>query len=219
MRIVIFFGILVLFAWSFSLTSCQSSGPSTFCDTTCNNDTLLFTIDHPDKPFVSIGIKNCMPDTITWSHNQLPANRKLVFSDLVGKEVYINKNFIKYYIKDTSYVWLLFNECLNGQGFLVKIPFNKSGDILRKNSALNSIDPKFYVDENLAAYTDRGNIIVEDMITGKKATMTFGLKIENMEYNDIHKTVDSVNITPTHVWAKVNIDNEWVVKEGNITLK
>jgi len=221
MRIGIVIALLavVLVTSSVSFTACNSSGPATFCDTACNNDTLRFSIDHPDKPFVSIGMKNCLPDTITWSHNRLATKRKLVFSDLTGKEVHINKNFIRYYIKDTSYVWITFNDCISGQGFLVKIPFNKTGNIFRKNSGLNSLDPKFSVSENLAVYTDKGNILVEDMTTGKKATMTFGRKIEEMDYIDIHETIDSINVTPDQVWVKLKIDNEWQVKEKKITLQ
>jgi hypothetical protein len=218
MRIILAALFIVVIALSFSMTACKSSGPATFCDTTCNNDTLRFSIDHPDKPFVAIGMKNCMPDTITWSHNRLPAKRKLVFSDLTGKEVHINKNFIHYYIKDTSYVWMAFNDCITAQGFLIKIPFNKTGNIFRKNSAFNSTDPKYAVAENLAAYTDKGNIFVEDMATGKKATMTLGRMVE-MDYTNIHETIDSVNVSADRVWVKVKIDNEWQTMEKKITLQ
>ncbi|MEI9808699.1 MAG: hypothetical protein WDO16_13030 [Bacteroidota bacterium] len=219
MRIVLSLMFLVLVALSISFTACNSSGPATFCDTTCNSDTIRFSIEHPDKPFVAIGMKNCMPDTITWSHNQLTAKRKLVFSDLTGKEVHINKNFIRFYIKDTSYVWITFNDCINGQGFIIRIPFNKKGDIFRKNGALTSFDPKFSVAENLTAYTDRGNIVVEDMTTGKKGLMTFGRKVETIDYDKIHESIDSVNVTADRVWVKIKIDNEWQVLENKITLK
>lgn len=219
MRIIFALMSIVLVASVVSFTACSSSGPATFCDTTCNNETLGFSIDHPDSPFVSIGMKNCMPDTVTWSHDGLSSKRKLVFTDLTAKEVRINKNFVRYYIKDTSYVWLTFNDCISGQGFLVKIPFNKTGTIFRKNSGLNSLDPKFSVAENLVAYTDKGNIFVEDMTTGKKATMTFGRKIEDMEYVKIHDSIDTLNVTPERVWVKYKIDNEWQTMEKKITLQ
>ncbi|MBL7743802.1 MAG: hypothetical protein JNN00_10050 [Chitinophagaceae bacterium] len=219
MRTAIAFVLVILFGAAFSFTACKSSGPATFCDTTCNNDTLRFSVDHPDHPFISIGMKNCLPDTITWSHDKLPAKRKLIFTDLTAKEVRINKNFLRYYIKDTSYVWLTFNDCISGQGFMVKIPFSKSGNILRKNSALNGMDPKFFVSENLAAYTDKGNIFVEDMATGKKGMMTFGKKLEEMDYTNIHETLDSVNITADRVWVKYKFENEWQTMEKKITLE
>ncbi|MBC7874763.1 MAG: hypothetical protein H7Y01_12245 [Ferruginibacter sp.] len=217
MRIIVFILLVVVAASSTTLTSC-SSGPATFCDTACNNDTLRYTLDHPDKPFVAIGIKNCLPDTITWSHNRLIAKRKLTFSSLTGEDVHLNKNFIRHYIKDTSYAWLIFNDCVKGQGYLVKIPFNKTDNIFRKNSAFNSLDPKFSVAENLVAYTDKGNMFIEEMSTGKKAIMTFGQQID-IDYNDMHDKVDSVNVTSEKAWAKVKIDNEWKVIEQKITLK
>lgn len=126
---------------------------------------------------------------------------------------------MRYHFKDTSYVWLLFNDCITQQGFMVKLPYNKVSTISRKNSALNSIDPKFSVAENLVVYTDKGNLFIEDMETGQKAIMTFGQQVNGMEYADIHETIDSINVTRTHAWAKVKIDNEWVVKEKNIELK
>jgi hypothetical protein len=218
MRITFAFLVVIIFALSISFSACKSASP-TFCDTTCNGDTVRYSLDHPDKPFVTIGLKNCMPDTITWSHNQLPAKRKLIFSDLTGKDVHINKDFIHFYIKDTSYVWITFNDCINGQGFLIKIPFNKTGSIFRKNSGLNALDPKFSVADNLVAYTDRGNIFVEDVTTGQKATMTFGKKVEEIDYNKIHESIDSINVTRDHVWVKIKIDNDWTIKEGKITLK
>ena len=217
MRLVFALMLVVIIAFSVPFTACKSS-VQTFCDTTCNSDTLHFTIEHPDKPYVAIGMKNCKPDTITWSHDGLDSKRKMVFSDLIGKEVLINKNYIRYYIKDTSYVWLVFNECINGQGYLLKIPFNKTGNIFRKNSAFNSLDPKFSVAENLTAYTDKGNIFVEDMVTGKKATMTLGRPVE-MDYTKIHDVIDSVNVTVDRVWVKVKIDNDWQTMEKKITLK
>lgn len=217
MRIVVLLMLVVLIASSSSITSC-SSGAANFCDTACNNDTLRFSIDHPDKPFVSIGMKDCKPDTIIWSHRLLPANRKLVFTDLTGKEVHINKSHFRHFIKDTSYAWLIFNDCITGQGYLVKIPFNKTGTIFRKNSAFNSLDPRYTIAENLVAYTDKGNMFIEDITTGKKATMTFGQPID-IDYNNMHDKVDSVNVTPEKARARVKIDNEWTVIEKDITLK
>jgi hypothetical protein len=55
----------------------------------------------------------------------------------------------------------------------------------------------------LVAYTDKGNIFVEDMATGKKAMMTFGRMLADLDYDAMHEFIDSVNITPTHIWAKI----------------
>jgi hypothetical protein len=217
MRILIVLSFFILFAGSFSFTACKS-GPATFCDTTCTTDTFRFSIEHPDKPFVTIGVKNCMPDTITWSNDRMDAKRKFIFSNLMGAEIHLNKNYIRSFIKDTSYAWLVFNDCINGQGYIVKIPFNKTSNIFRKNSAFNSFDPKFSVADNLVAYTDKGNVFTEDMATGKKASMTFGQQID-IDYKNIHDKVDSITVTPDKIRARVKIDNEWKIIEKKISLE
>lgn len=219
MRIAIIFVFVILFAWAFSFTACKSSGPATFCDTACSSEPINFSINHPDSPYIAINMKDCLPDTVTWSHHGLSEKRKIMFTGLTGKEVRINKNFIRFHIKDTSYVWMAFNDCITGQGFVVKIPFNKSGGLLRNNGAFNSFDRKFSIPDNLIAYTDRGNIFVEDITTGKKGMMTFGKKIEEIDYANIHETIDSVNVTADRVWVKIKIENEWQTIEKKITLQ
>jgi hypothetical protein len=217
MKVLFISAVALVLAFSFG--ACGGGSAPTFCDTTCNNDTIRFTANNVDKSFVAISMKDCQPDSITWGHGQLSTNRKMMFADLVGKETRINKNFVRAHINDTSNVWVIFNDCITGQGFITKVPFNKTDNIFRKNSAFNSTDPKFHVDESLVAYTDKGNVFVEDMATGKKATVTFGKMVETFDYTDMHATVDSVNITPTKVWVKIKIDNEWTVVEKEIELK
>lgn len=218
MRIAILLAAIVLFGWAFSFTACKSSAP-TFCDTTCISEPLSFSIQHPDSPYITINMENCLPDTVTWSHNRLPEKRKILFSGLAGKEVRLNKDFLNVYIKDTSYVWMTFNDCVSGQGFLVKIPFNKSGSILRKNSAFNPFDKRFSIAENLTAYTDKGNIFVEDMVTGKKSMMTFGRKVDDIDYTNIHESIDSVVVTPDYIRVRIKIDNEWRVIDRTVSLQ
>ncbi len=138
--------------------------------------------------------------------------------DLVGAPVKLNKDNVSCFIKDTSYAWLAFNNCSTGRGYLLKIPYNKKDGLGMKTSALNKFDPKFSVAEGLVAYSDRGNLFVEDMATGKTAMMTFGSRME-IDYDAIHETIDSVNITPTRIWAKVKAGNEWKTFEKNIELK
>ncbi len=219
MRILVIPVIAVVLAWSFS--ACQSSSkPPVFCDTTCKNDTIRFTASHPDHPSIYISfVNNCNPDSIAWGHDRLATNRKMKLSGLTEEEVKINKSHIRTYFKDTSYVWVLFNDCTNGQGYIFKLPYDKETPIFRRNSAFNSLDPKFAVAENIAAWTDRGNVLVEDMTTGKQVSMTFGQYIDALDYNAIHETVDSVNITPTRIWVKVKIDGKWEEKEKKITLE
>lgn len=145
-------------------------------------------------------------------------NRKMGLPDLVGTEVRLNKEYISCFIKDTSYAWVLFNDCSNGRGYSLKIPYNKKENIGRKSSALNKFDPKFDVADGLVAYTDRGNLFVEDMATGKTAMMTFGAKVD-IDYDAIHETVDSINVTSTRTWARVKLGKEWKTFEKNIELK
>ena len=85
-------------------------------------------------------------------------------------------------------------------------------------SALNRFDPKFSVAEGLVAYTDGGNLFVENMATGSDTSMTFREQLD-IDYNTIHTTIDSVNITPSRMWAKVKIKDDWKVFERKIQLK
>src|SRR5437868_2381430 len=179
-----------------TLASCKSSSGRTFCDTVCLKDTIKFTLDqHPLKPSVYISPKDCMPDTISWSYEGMGVSRKLDLAGLVGGSVHLNKDFIRCVFNDTSYAYVLFNNCDGGRGYYLKIPFDKTRTIGRSNRAINNFDPKFSVASDLMSYIDPGNIFVEDMKTGKKAMMTFGRDIPP-DYVNIHKTIDSVNITP-----------------------
>jgi hypothetical protein len=220
MRLLIIpFAVLIMMAWTFSSCKSSPSGPPTFCDTSCLKDSIKFTKEeHPLKPYVFISAANCVADTITWSFIDMGINRKMGLSDLVGTEVKLNKDNVSCFIKDTSYAWVLFNDCSNGRGYSLKIPFNKKDNLGRKSSAINKFDPKFSVAEGIVAYSDRGNLFVEDMATGKTAMMTFGAKLD-IDYDAIHETIDSVNVTPTHLWAKVKLGNEWKTFEKDITLK
>ena len=70
----------------------------------------------------------------------------------------------------------------------------------------------------MVAYTDRGNIYVEETKSGKKAMMTFG-KALDIDYDAIHEYIDSVNVSPERIWVKVKIENEWKELEKKITLE
>ena len=192
----------------------------TFCDTACQKDTIKFIKeDHQLRPYLYISAANCLPDSVIWSYRGLGTNRKLSFSDFGGHKFKLDKSYMSCYFNDTSYAWLLYNDCSNGRGYFAKIPFNKKFNISRKSSAINKFDPKFAVADGLVVYTDRGNIFVEDMATGKKAMMTFGKMISDLDYDAMHEFVDSVNITPTRIWSKVLIDKEWKTVEKNIILQ
>jgi hypothetical protein len=217
---LIFATVSFVIAIAFAFGSCKSSsGPASFCDTACMKDTIKFTDDsHPLKPYVYISSRNCNADSVIWSYDGMGVNRKLDLTDLLGSSMRLDKKYMRCTFKDTSYVWLLFNNCSNGRGYFLKIPFSKKANISPKASAINSIDPKFSVAEGLAAYTDRGNIFIEEMATGKKAMMTFGEDI-GPDYDAIHETIDSVNITPTRAWARIKTKDGWKEREKKIELQ
>jgi hypothetical protein len=181
-------------------------------------DTLKFSGEDKMKPYVYISAKDCQADTLLWSFTGMEVNRKVGLSDFLNTKVYLNKDYVRCFFKDAAYAWLLFNDCSNGRGYSLKLPFNKTDDIGRKSSNINSLDKKFSIADNMVAYTDRGNIFVEDMATGKKAMMTFGQNLD-IDYDAIHDYIDSVNITNTRIWVKVMIDKKWKELEKNITLE
>jgi hypothetical protein len=219
MRILIVPAIAMVIVFASVLSACKSSsGPKTFCDTACMKDTLKFTGEFKLKPYVYISAMNCMADTLIWSYSGMGVNRKLGLSDFLDAVVHLNKDYVRCFIKDTSYAWLLFNDCSNGRGYSLKLPFNKKDIIGRKSSNINSIDPKFSVANNMIAYTDKGNIYVEDMTTGKKAMMTFG-KALDIHYDALHEYIDTVNVTDSRIWVKVKIDDKWTELEKKITLE
>ena len=204
------------------MISCNNkSGNTAFdaCDTACQKDTLKFTKeDHELKPYVFISASNCLPDSIIWSYSGMGINRKLGFDDIAGTKFKIDKKNISCFFFDTSFVWLIFNNCENGRGYFAKIPFDKKQNISRRGSAINSFYPKYSVAEGIVAYTDRGNIFVEDMATGKKAMMTFGEMVD-MDYDAMYEVIDSVNITSTRIWAKVMLNKDEKIFEKTITLE
>jgi len=216
MKILLLPAIAIVLAYSFG--ACKSSSPGTFCDTTCLKDTIKFSSNYKLKPYVYISARNCMADTLLWSYNGMGVNRKAGLADFLNTIVTLNKDYIRCYIKDTAYAWLLFNNCSNGRGYSLKLPFNKTSTIGRKSSNINNLDKKFAIADNMVAYTDRGNIYVEDMKSGKKAMMTFG-KALDIDYDAIHEFIDSVNVTSSRIWVKVKVDKEWKELEKNITLE
>ena len=219
MRLVFISFFAMLLAWGFGSCKSSPSAPPVFCDTSCLKDSIKFIKEeHPLKPYVYISARNCVADTITWSYIDMGINRKMGLPDLVGTQVRLNKDHISCFIKDTSYAWVLFNDCSNGRGYSLKIPFNKKANIGRKSSAFNKFDPKFTIADGIVAYSDRGNLFIEEMATGKTAMMTFGAKVD-IDYDAIHETVDSVSVTPTHMWARVKLGKKWETFQKTIELK
>ena len=195
----------------------NSSTGQTFCDTTCKSDSFNFKSDDRFGSSVSISVENCKPDSIAWTHGRMETSRMVPLQDLTNQEVRLNNSAISCVIKDTSHAWLTFNDCITGRGYLFKLPFNKSTNITKISGALNRFDPKFVVDDNLRAYTDRGSLFVININTGKDAVMTFK-EAYDIDFNKIHDVVDSVNITPKRIFAKLLKEGKEVPFEKAIDL-
>ncbi|MCR6720861.1 MAG: hypothetical protein NVV59_11335 [Chitinophagaceae bacterium] len=218
MRIFLFMIAAASTAWIFS--SCNSaSGPALFCDTVCVNDTIKYrNNDHPLTPFVYISAANCGPDSIGRGYEGANT-RKLAFKSLIDNpNVKINPSKVAAFAGDTSYAFIMLNDCVTGRGYTIKLPFAPNGSVTVLGSAINNLDPKFSVEEGLAAHSDRGNILVEDMTNGKTAMMTFGQIVE-IDYDKVHNFVDSVNITRDRIWARVKLGKEWKELEKKVTFK
>ncbi len=217
MRILIIAITVALTTQFFS--ACKSSTkPESLCDNPCLKDTLKFSGEHFLKPYVYISAKDCLADSIIWSYESMGVNRKTGISYLLGASVKLNKNMVRCLIKDTAWAWVLFNDCSTGRGFQLKLPYSKNQNFSLKSSGINNLDPKFSVEDHLVANTDRGNIFVEDMVTGKKAMMTFGERLD-IDYDAIHEFIDSVNVTPARIWVKVKLAGGWKELEKSIRLE
>ena len=216
MKLAILSSCVLMLAFSIGGCNASSNAPKLLCDTTCLKDTIKFSGDHLLKPYVYITVNNCQADSLIWSYDGTTTNRKTKFDYSAAK---MNKNFVRCLFKDANFAYILFNDCVTGRGFQIKLPYDKKESFVMKTSGINNIDPKFSVADNLIAYTDRGNIFVEDINTGKKALMTFGEKLE-IDYDAIHEYIDSVNITNSRIWVKVKVKEGWKeLEKKNVTFE
>ncbi|HNJ26366.1 MAG TPA: hypothetical protein PK319_08000 [Chitinophagaceae bacterium] len=217
-----FFFLIALISTGLMISSCGGSKTTDlskpFCDTACFSDSLIFAGEHPLKPYVIISGDNCKADTITWSFKSLKNYRKISIPDVMKRDIALNPDYLRCYIRDTSFAFVIFNDCISGRGYWLKLPFNKTADIGRKSGALNNFDRKFSMPDNIVAYTDRGNLFIEDITNGKTAMMSFG-EDTGLDFDAIHETIDSVNITPARIWAKVNLGGKWTDMQKDIQLK
>lgn len=212
MRTLIFLFITIIVT-----ASCNNSSTAkTFCDTVCNNDSFNFKGAHVAEPVVAIGVKDCKAGTILWMHNYTDS-RLLSLPQFLGQEVRLNKQAIDCYFKDTSYTWLQFNDCKTGRGYLLKLVYNKQKQNRKVTGALTRFDPKFSVEKELVAYTDRGSVFVENMETEKQAIMPFDKKYD-IDFNKVHELVDSVNITKGRIWVQMIRNGAKKVYEKKIGL-
>ncbi|MBA2746167.1 MAG: hypothetical protein H0U44_08085 [Flavisolibacter sp.] len=213
MRIIYLLAAAMMF-----FTSCNNSGSGqTFCDTTCRKDSFHFRANNQLNSIVSIGVKDCIADTLMWTHNRMDFSNQMAMKDLAKQDVRLNEQFISCVIQDTVQAWLTFNDCVSGRGFLFKLPFGKKSGISQITGAINDFDPKFSVEEKLRAYTDRGSIFVINIETGAQEMMTFKEQYD-IDFNKIHEVVDSVNITSKRIYVKLLNGGKEVPLEKNINL-
>src|SRR3978361_2387409 len=169
MKVILSFISALLF-----LTACNNNNNTakTFCDTVCKSDSFKFKGDVKYNQSLTISVKNCQPDTLTWTHGKLMVSRKIQLTDFLNQNIKINSSAIACNFQDTSCAWLSFNDCISGRGYILRLPFNKENGIQKITSALNRFDPKFSIQDNLLAYTDKGSIYIVEGNTGKEAQMT-----------------------------------------------
>ena len=211
---------LFVCAFSMALISCgdnNATADASFCDTTCNNDTLRFEGEHRLRPYVSISQKNCIADTLTWTHEALPNKVQMQVPTLLDNTVRVNKSAMSCYFKDTSYAYLTFNDCVSGRGYLLKLPFSKRESISKISSALNAFDKKFVVPEDLRAYADYSTLYVIDVATNKKEQMTFKEQYQ-IDFNNVHDVIDSINVSRNRLFVLLKKDGKQVPIEKTINL-
>ena len=200
-------------------TSCGNSGngKQSFCDTTCKKDSIHFKANDQFNSIVSIGLKNCDADTISWSHDRMDFSKRMSMKELAKQDVRISQNTMSCVFQDTVRAWLTFNDCFTGRGFLFKLPFGKGEGISQITGAINSFDPKFSIEPDLRAYTDRGSIFVINIKTGEEAMMTFKEQYD-IDFDKIHEIVDSVNITSKRIYVELLKNGQEVPLEKSIKL-
>ena len=195
----------------------KATANTTFCDTACNNDTLRFDGTGKMHPYVSISKKNCLADTITWTHEALPTKRQMQLPSLLNNSVRLNKTAVNCYIRDTSYAYVSFNDCVSGRGYLLKLPFSKKESVTKISSALNAFDKKFVVPDDLRAYADRSTLYVVDVATDKKELMTFKEEYP-IDFDNVHAVIDSINVGRDHMFVLLKKDGKNIPIEKKISL-
>lgn len=203
---------LILPALIVFLFSCNDKKESkSFCDGNCNTNEMSFKGDSKFEQSVSLLLKDCVGDTLTWTHGKTINRRKIQLAEFMEKPIKMNKSAISCGFQDTSFLWFSFNDCATGRGYLLKLPYNNNGSILKFSGALNSFDSKFNIDPDMRAYTDRGNLYVVNVASGKDTQMTFKKEYE-MDFNDIHKAIDTVSVSKSKMYIKL-IDEKGNPKE------
>ena len=208
--------ILILAASAF-FVSCNNSGSgATFCDTVCNGKEIVLNGDGDFNQELTISLKDCAGDTVAWTHGKTFMKKKIHLPEFLDKTVKLNKSAVTAFFQDTTQIWLSFNDCISGRGYLLKLPYSSS-DYKKITGALNSFDPKFAVDPDLRAYTDRGNLYVANVRTGQEVSMTFK-KEYDIDFDNLHESVDSVNVNKQKMFIRL-IDKDGSKKEFEKTIQ
>ncbi|MFV0605374.1 MAG: hypothetical protein ACK5NK_05975 [Niabella sp.] len=198
----------------------KSSSSEPFCkDTTCITEPILVSSDAPGKPFVRVSFKDCKIDSIHYEKGGMGVIKDIIFAEYMpDKEIRVSKDYFKIDIVDAKYAWVKFNDCATGRGYLLKLAFDKSGTEIKLSSAINNTDKKFNVADGLVAYYDNTFIYVQDMATDKVAKQLLtDTGVKEIDFNDVHSLIDSVNITKDNIYAKLIVDGKPV--EHNVPLE
>ncbi len=190
---------------SMVILSCKSKDetPKSLCNDPCLKDTIKVISDHALRPYVYFLPANCYADTIVWSHKLLPNDTKIVMSEYTKRDVSAYKEGVDVYFKDTVFAWVIFNDCSTPRGYAMQLFFDKNKGIKNYTSALNKFDPKFNIANGLICYADYNFVYIEDMDSGKKEQVKLSDKELEIDFNEIHKTFDSVHVTRNRAYIKL----------------
>lgn len=212
--------IYALLALAFLIVSCgnKEEAPVTLCDKPCVSDTLSFSLPQNEfEPFVKLIPSNCLVDTVVWSSKVMPTKRKIHLSTMLGMIPSLDKSTIKCYIKDTSFAFLVFNDCLTRRGFWLKLGLGLKGEMEKSLSSFNPADPRYKVEEGLIYYKANNTFFVQDIMSGKKASVE--LPSPKLEFDNTYEVVDSVNVSRSRIYMKLNDEGKEVNFEKSIELK
>src|SRR3979411_2683209 len=86
------------------LTACNnnSNTAKTFCDTVCKSDSFKYKGDAKYNQSLTISVKSCQPDTLTWTHGKLLISRKIQLTDFLNQNIKMNSSAISCVFQDTS---------------------------------------------------------------------------------------------------------------------
>src|SRR5438309_7008735 len=103
--------IILLLAFATVLfTSCNNHGKAkTFCDTTCSNGDMSFKGDGKFDQSLTLSIKNCQPDTLSWTYAKASSHTKIQLTEFLNQPLKLNQKNVACAFQDTSLVWLTFN--------------------------------------------------------------------------------------------------------------